>query len=83
MIYLRKSADGKFYFIVKHANGQTLVTSETYTRKFNCNRTAQRMKGSCNGVIDQTLIKPSRKKVIPKVRRSKPYVFRKAAKKKK
>lgn len=35
-ILIKKSRNGQFYFTVVSANGQTLVTSETYTRKGNC-----------------------------------------------
>lgn len=33
MIQLLKSKDGQHYFIVKAANGQVIVTSETYVDK--------------------------------------------------
>lgn len=35
-ILIKKSRNGQFYFTVVSKNGQTLVTSETYTRKDNC-----------------------------------------------
>jgi uncharacterized protein YegP (UPF0339 family) len=66
MIYLKQATNKQFYFTVKHSNGQTLVTSETYTRKSNCVRTATRMVSSCGGIIDQTMIKPRRTKAIKK-----------------
>lgn len=37
MIIIKKARNGQYYFIVKARNGRVLVTSETYTRKSNCN----------------------------------------------
>lgn len=36
MIHIHKSKNGQFYFVVKAKNGETMCTSETYTRKSNC-----------------------------------------------
>ncbi len=33
---INKSKNGQFYFNLKAGNGQTIVTSETYTSKQNC-----------------------------------------------
>lgn len=44
MIKIKKSKDGKFYFVVTATNGQVLATSETYTRKSNCKKGIQAMR---------------------------------------
>jgi uncharacterized protein YegP (UPF0339 family) len=35
---VKESADGKFYFTLKAANGETIATSGMYARKYNANR---------------------------------------------
>lgn len=34
-VIIKKSKDKQFYFVIKSSNGQTIVHSETYTRKEN------------------------------------------------
>ena len=36
MFRIKKSTDGQFYFVLVARNGQTLATSETYTKRGKC-----------------------------------------------
>jgi len=54
---IRTAANGEYYFILVARNGKTLMTSETYTRKWSCKKTIQAIKylvGSRTRVIDET-----------------------------
>lgn len=37
---IKRAEDGQYYFILVARNGQTLMTSETYTRKANAMKSA-------------------------------------------
>lgn len=54
---IKESTNGQFYFILVARNGKTLMTSETYTRKWSCKKTIKAIKlflGSRTRVIDET-----------------------------
>ncbi len=53
---IRKTSNGQFRFNLVAGNGQTVATSETYTRKASLMDTIESIKGSAGGatVDDQT-----------------------------
>ena len=53
---IRKTSNGQFRFNLVAGNGQTVATSETYTRKASLMDTIDSIKGGVNGatVDDQT-----------------------------
>jgi len=54
-IEIRRAADGQFYFVLKAANGQVLVTSETYRRKANAEKGIRSLRWNCAArVVDLT-----------------------------
>lgn len=48
---INKTSNGQYYFVLKASNGQVLVTSETYTTKYNCESGISSTK--INGVYDK------------------------------
>jgi uncharacterized protein YegP (UPF0339 family) len=51
-----RSKDGQFYFLFRAANGQVLVTSETYTTKQSALNGIEALRASISGagVVDMT-----------------------------
>lgn len=43
-IQIRKSDDGQFYYVVKGANGEIMLASETMTAKQSCLKSIERFK---------------------------------------
>lgn len=43
---IKKSSNGQFYWVLNASNGQTIITSETYTTKDNCKGGITSSKGS-------------------------------------
>lgn len=43
-LHVRKSRDGQWYFVATARNGEPVATSETYTRKADAVRGAQRFR---------------------------------------
>lgn len=60
VLEVRRSKDNQFYFILKAANGETMMMSETYTRRTDAHRAADRLKVlvSIAVVVDVTDPKP-------------------------
>lgn len=57
MFKIRKASNGQYYFKLVGRNGETLFTSETYTRKDSCKKGIAAIKRFVNGakVIDTTV----------------------------
>jgi uncharacterized protein YegP (UPF0339 family) len=55
--HLKRSEDKQFYFVLIARNGQTLLTSETYTRKSSCIKaiTSMRRGISTAKLVDGTI----------------------------
>lgn len=41
---IKRSKNDQFYFILVARNGQTIMTSETYSKKYNCLKSIFRMR---------------------------------------
>ena len=41
---IKTATNGQYYFILVARNGKTLMTSETYTRKWSCRKTIRRIR---------------------------------------
>jgi uncharacterized protein YegP (UPF0339 family) len=50
---IKKSKDGQFYFVLVAANGEPILTSETYTRRADAERGARTMRdlAGCASIV--------------------------------
>ena len=54
---IKRSSDYQYYFVFKAKNGQTIVTSETYTQKHSCKEAIELLQNAAASadVEDETI----------------------------
>ena len=47
------AANGQWYVRAKSANGETLLTSESFTRRWNAMRFAKKLAAACDSIVEE------------------------------